>query len=148
MRVSLLIPFPHSNFILISSFQRAFPKCPFGIKCHYIHPSCRYDGHCTRFDCPYTHLIKTSPLITPAAAAAVLALPTPQNYFKQKSSKNRKFMLNRQAIVVGGGGGSETECKFGAACKNLNCLFAHPKLPTKSALKWNCGQQQIITNSN
>ncbi len=40
------------------------------------------------------------------------------------------------------------ECKFGAACKNLKCTFAHRKLPIKSALKWSAQQQQLITNSN
>jgi hypothetical protein len=32
-----------------------FPACSFGKLCHYIHPTCRYDGFCTRPDCLFTH---------------------------------------------------------------------------------------------
>ncbi len=35
-----------------------FPKCTYGNSCHYLHPSCRYDGFCTRLDCTFTHVIK------------------------------------------------------------------------------------------
>ena len=36
----------------------AFPNCAFGTTCHYLHPSCRFDGFCSRPDCPFTHVIK------------------------------------------------------------------------------------------
>lgn len=35
----------------------AFPNCPFGAACHYIHPTCRFDGFCARPDCPFTHYV-------------------------------------------------------------------------------------------
>lgn len=38
-----------------------FPNCPFGQQCHYIHPNCRFDGFCTRPDCPFTHTAKKQP---------------------------------------------------------------------------------------
>ena len=35
-----------------------FPNCTYGNLCHFLHPSCRYDGFCTRLDCAFTHVIK------------------------------------------------------------------------------------------
>ncbi len=36
-----------------------------------MHPSCRYDGFCTRLDCPFTHVIKKPSAVVPAVASAV-----------------------------------------------------------------------------
>ena len=50
-----------------------FPNCAFGQLCHYIHPNCRFDGFCTRPDCPFTHNVKkiaTSIMPTPTATPA------------------------------------------------------------------------------
>ena len=40
---------------------RHFPNCAYGAKCLYIHPPCRFNGLCTRPDCPYTHSSSTPP---------------------------------------------------------------------------------------
>ncbi|TUD52963.1 Zinc finger CCCH domain-containing protein 14 [Bagarius yarrelli] len=35
---------------------RTFPSCVFGEKCLFIHPNCKYNGKCSKPDCPYTHI--------------------------------------------------------------------------------------------
>lgn len=48
----------------------AFPQCPYGQKCHFVHPNCRYDGFCTRLDCPFTHNVKkTTSNMIPSVSA-------------------------------------------------------------------------------
>ena len=54
-----------------------FPNCPFGQQCHFLHPRCRYDGFCTRLDCPFVHMTK-KPMpasMMPMAAKMNIAVP-------------------------------------------------------------------------
>jgi hypothetical protein len=55
----------------------AFPNCQFGQLCHYVHPNCRYDGFCTRLDCPYTHNLKRGS-VNPTEAAQLTTTQTDQ----------------------------------------------------------------------
>ena len=38
-------------------------------------------------------------------------------------------------------------CKFGALCKNYRCMYAHPRLPLKSQLRWTPGGTSAMSFS-
>lgn len=50
----------------------AFPNCPYGPKCHFIHPTCRYDGHCSRPDCIFVHTKKQQQSATQTSTSDLL----------------------------------------------------------------------------
>lgn len=52
-----------------------FPNCPFGQQCHFLHPRCRYDGFCTRLDCPFVHMTKKPTPSAPMVAKMNIAVP-------------------------------------------------------------------------
>jgi hypothetical protein len=84
----------------------AFPNCQFGQLCHYVHPNCRYDGFCTRPDCPFTHNIKkgslnaketvAAPLVQVEQAATNVSAPlaTAQDVPKVTINKIQPFVSN------------------------------------------------------
>lgn len=44
---------------------KAFPNCKFAEKCLFVHPNCKYDAKCTKPDCPFTHVSRRIPVLSP-----------------------------------------------------------------------------------
>uniref|UniRef100_A0A4W5NCC5 Zinc finger CCCH domain-containing protein 14 n=1 Tax=Hucho hucho TaxID=62062 RepID=A0A4W5NCC5_9TELE len=40
---------------------KTFPSCKFGDKCLFVHPNCKFDGKCSKPDCPFTHVSRRGP---------------------------------------------------------------------------------------
>lgn len=53
------------NMNVLFLFHRAFPNCKFAEKCLFIHPNCKYDAKCTKPDCPFTHMSRRIPVLSP-----------------------------------------------------------------------------------
>jgi hypothetical protein len=88
-------------YVFTLFYFRAFPNCPFGTKCHFIHPSCRFDSHCTRFDCPFTHLTKRAATST---AGVVLSAPTtpisqPVVFIPHSAPVLKTSVMNKPSLI-------------------------------------------------
>lgn len=55
---------------------KAFPNCKFAEKCLFVHPNCKYDAKCTKPDCPFTHVSRRIPVLSPKPAVAPPAPPS------------------------------------------------------------------------
>ncbi|XP_017750856.1 PREDICTED: zinc finger CCCH domain-containing protein 14 isoform X3 [Rhinopithecus bieti] len=77
---------------------KAFPNCKFAEKCLFVHPNCKYDAKCTKPDCPFTHVSRRIPVLSPKPAVAPAAPPS-----------------------------SSQLCRYFPACKKMECPFYHPK---------------------
>ncbi|KAF4091969.1 hypothetical protein AMELA_G00015690 [Ameiurus melas] len=107
---------------------RTFPSCVYGEKCLFIHPNCKYDGKCSKPDCPYTHTSHRA-LLQPAKPA-----PPPQSssvcrFFPECKRTDCTFYHPKP-------------CRFAARCKRAGCPFYHPaaSVPPRHALKWTKAQ--------
>jgi hypothetical protein len=74
------------HFLHPSKPCTAFPACQFGQLCHYVHPNCRYDGFCTRPDCPFTHNVKRGTAVEPATSSVMVDLSAKQASSSSASS--------------------------------------------------------------
>ncbi|XP_033999955.1 zinc finger CCCH domain-containing protein 14 isoform X3 [Trematomus bernacchii] len=105
---------------------KTFPSCKFGDKCLFVHPNCKYDGRCTKPDCPFTHVSRRSPA-APPPRPAVQPVQTASvcRFFPDCKKMDCPFYHPKP-------------CRFGAQCKRSGCTFYHPttSLPPRHALKW------------
>lgn len=107
------------------------PACTFGDKCLFIHPNCKFDGSCTRKDCPFTHASTRHipPTVAkPASSVHYSSKSTtgkiPCRFFPKCTNMNCPFL-------------HPLMCKFGGACKNQRfCTYSHPQVSTGAKLKW------------
>ncbi|KAB7494438.1 Zinc finger CCCH domain-containing protein 14 [Armadillidium nasatum] len=119
-------------FIHPSKICNTFPNCRFGEKCLYIHPNCKFDGACTKLNCPFTHSVSRSLAIpTPVATKAKI---NPKSkikckYYPKCTDMNCPFMHPKQI------------CRYGKKCQTTSCLFVHPDVTTGSLLKWTAPKQ-------
>ncbi|XP_053087728.1 zinc finger CCCH domain-containing protein 14 [Pangasianodon hypophthalmus] len=106
---------------------RTFPSCVYGEKCLFIHPNCKYDGKCSKPDCPYTHI----------SHRALLQPPKPAP--PQSSSVCRFFPECKRTDCTFY---HPKPCRFAAHCKRAGCTFYHPpaSVPPRHALKWTKAQ--------
>ncbi|KAK6294870.1 hypothetical protein J4Q44_G00340960 [Coregonus suidteri] len=110
---------------------KAFPSCKFGDKCLFVHPNCKFDGKCSKPDCPFTHVSRRGPApYTPPARP----VPPPQSrsvcrFFPECKKTDCLFYHPKP-------------CRFGAQCKRVGCTFYHPtaSVPPRHALKWTKAQ--------
>ncbi|XP_053497266.1 zinc finger CCCH domain-containing protein 14 isoform X2 [Ictalurus furcatus] len=107
---------------------RTFPSCVYGEKCLFIHPNCKYDGKCSKPDCPYTHTSHRALLQPPKPA------PPPQSssvcrFFPECKRTDCTFYHPKP-------------CRFAAHCNRTGCPFYHPpaSVPPRHALKWTKAQ--------
>lgn len=104
---------------------RTFPNCKYGNNCLYIHPKCKYDSSCTRYDCTYLH---TSPRILPPGMCSF--------YFDDllKSSLVLFEILDVIILFVAparphvAAAGMNQPCKYYYNCTNPVCPYLHPKV--------------------
>ncbi|XP_041726008.1 zinc finger CCCH domain-containing protein 14 isoform X3 [Coregonus clupeaformis] len=110
---------------------KTFPSCKFGDKCLFVHPNCKFDGKCSKPDCPFTHVSRRGPApYTPPVRPA----PSPQSssvcrFFPECKKMDCAFHHPKP-------------CRFGAQCKRAGCTFYHPtaSVPPRHALKWTKAQ--------
>jgi len=82
----------------------AFPNCPFGSNCRYIHPPCKYTDRCSRPGCPYAH-----------------------SGFSMIDCKNGFACPDKGSTCPYRHPG--IACKFALLCKNkVACVFSHAKI--------------------
>nr|XP_045010493.1 zinc finger CCCH domain-containing protein 14 isoform X4 [Jaculus jaculus] len=107
---------------------KAFPNCKFAEKCLFVHPNCKYDAKCTKPDCPFTHMSRRMPVLTPKAA---VTSPSPSSsgqlcrYFPACKKMECPFYHPKH-------------CRFNTQCTRPDCTFYHPTItvPPRHALKW------------
>ncbi|KAK2846270.1 hypothetical protein Q7C36_011124 [Tachysurus vachellii] len=106
---------------------RMFPSCSYGQKCLFIHPNCKYDGKCSKPNCPYTHISHRAVLQT--------AEPAPP----QTSSVCRFFPDCKRTDCTFY---HPKLCRFAEQCNRAGCTFYHPatSVPPRHALKWTKAQ--------
>uniref|UniRef100_A0A8C5L991 Zinc finger CCCH domain-containing protein 14 n=1 Tax=Jaculus jaculus TaxID=51337 RepID=A0A8C5L991_JACJA len=106
---------------------KAFPNCKFAEKCLFMHPNCKYDAKCTKPDCPFTHMSRRMPELTPKADTS----PSPSSsgqrcrYFPARKKMECPFYHPKH-------------CRFNTQCTRPDCTFYHPSItvPPRHALKW------------
>uniref|UniRef100_A0A8C5K2D4 Zinc finger CCCH domain-containing protein 14 n=1 Tax=Jaculus jaculus TaxID=51337 RepID=A0A8C5K2D4_JACJA len=106
---------------------KAFPNCKFAEKCLFVHPNCKYDAKCTKPDCPFTHMSRRMPVLTPKAVTS----PSPSSsgqlcrYFPACKKMECPFYHPKH-------------CRFNTQCTRPDCTFYHPTItvPPRHALKW------------
>ncbi|KAL6096060.1 zc3h14 [Pungitius sinensis] len=105
---------------------KTFPACKFGDRCLFVHPNCKYDGRCSKPDCPFTHVSRRSAAAPPPRPA----VPTMQTasvcrFFPECKKMDCPFYHPKP-------------CRFAAKCKRAGCTFYHPTtaVPPRHALKW------------
>ncbi|KAK5853023.1 hypothetical protein PBY51_006846 [Eleginops maclovinus] len=105
---------------------KTFPTCKFGDKCLFVHPNCKYDGRCTKPDCPFTHVTRRS-TVAPPPRPAVQPVQTASvcRFFPECKKMDCPFYHPKP-------------CRFAAKCKRSGCTFYHPttSVPPRHALKW------------
>ncbi|CAN0310960.1 unnamed protein product [Lampetra planeri] len=111
---------------------KTFPNCKFGDRCLYIHPVCRFDGKCSKVECPFTHTEKRRPA-QPAkpVAAPVVSSSAQCRFFPECKNLECPFEHPKP-------------CRYGVRCKRTGCVFYHPSppsLPPRQALKWTKPQE-------
>ncbi|EDL81693.1 nuclear protein UKp68, isoform CRA_a [Rattus norvegicus] len=107
---------------------KAFPNCKFAEKCLFVHPNCKYDAKCTKADCPFTHMSRRGPVLTPKPA---VSSPAPSSngqlcrYFPACKKMECPFYHPKH-------------CRFNTQCTRPDCTFYHPTItvPPRHALKW------------
>ncbi|CAO2587095.1 Zinc finger CCCH domain-containing protein 14, partial [Lemmus lemmus] len=107
---------------------KAFPNCKFAEKCLFVHPNCKYDAKCTKPDCPFTHISRRIPVLTPKP---VVSSPAPSSngqlcrYFPACKKMECPFYHPKH-------------CRFNTQCTRPDCTFYHPTItvPPRHALKW------------
>ncbi|XP_061091699.1 zinc finger CCCH domain-containing protein 14-like isoform X1 [Conger conger] len=90
---------------------KTFPHCSFGDKCLFIHPNCKYNGQCTRVDCPYTHNSKRS--VTSSSKLDAKMPPDLCHFFPECKKMDCPFYHPKP-------------CRFATRCKRADCYFYHP----------------------
>ncbi|CAO2587093.1 Zinc finger CCCH domain-containing protein 14, partial [Lemmus lemmus] len=108
---------------------KAFPNCKFAEKCLFVHPNCKYDAKCTKPDCPFTHISRRIPVLTPKPV--VVSSPAPSSngqlcrYFPACKKMECPFYHPKH-------------CRFNTQCTRPDCTFYHPTItvPPRHALKW------------
>ncbi|XP_038818445.1 zinc finger CCCH domain-containing protein 14 isoform X5 [Salvelinus namaycush] len=113
---------------------KTFPSCKFGDKCLFVHPNCKFDGKCSKPDCPFTHVSRRGP-----APYAPPVRPVPP---VQTSSVCRFFPECKKMDCLFY---HPKPCRFGAQCKRTGCTFYHPtaSVPPRHALKWTKAQSRL-----
>ncbi|XP_030200760.1 zinc finger CCCH domain-containing protein 14 isoform X3 [Gadus morhua] len=110
---------------------KTFPNCTYGEKCLFVHPNCKYDGKCTKPDCPFTHVSRraAAPLPPPRPAAAAPQSGSVCRFFPECKKMDCAFYHPKP-------------CRFATQCKRAGCTFYHPttSLPPRHALKWTKAQ--------
>uniref|UniRef100_A0A7N9CR80 Zinc finger CCCH domain-containing protein 14 n=1 Tax=Macaca fascicularis TaxID=9541 RepID=A0A7N9CR80_MACFA len=107
---------------------KAFPSCKFAEKCLFVHPNCKYDAKCTKPDCPFTHVSRRIPVLSPKPAVAPPAPPSSSQlcrYFPACKKMECPFYHPKH-------------CRFNTQCTRPDCTFYHPTInvPPRHALKW------------
>ncbi|KAJ8396889.1 hypothetical protein AAFF_G00012120 [Aldrovandia affinis] len=82
-----------------------FPRCNFGDKCLFIHPNCKFDGQCTKVDCPYAH---SSQRDSTSLSTLETSLPTDLCHFFPECKKMDCQFYHPKP------------CRFATQCKRLN----------------------------
>ncbi|XP_040016874.2 zinc finger CCCH domain-containing protein 14 isoform X2 [Gasterosteus aculeatus] len=105
---------------------KTFPTCKFGDRCLFVHPNCKYDGRCSKPDCPFTHVSRRS-TAAPPPRPAVPKMQTASvcRFFPECKKMDCPFYHPKP-------------CRFAAQCKRAGCTFYHPTtaVPPRHALKW------------
>nr|XP_007985731.1 zinc finger CCCH domain-containing protein 14 isoform X13 [Chlorocebus sabaeus] len=118
---------------------KAFPNCKFAEKCLFVHPNCKYDAKCTKPDCPFTHVSRRIPVLSPKPdwrpvlvfILLAVAPPAPPSssqlcrYFPACKKMECPFYHPKH-------------CRFNTQCTRPDCTFYHPTInvPPRHALKW------------
>nr|XP_006208242.1 zinc finger CCCH domain-containing protein 14 isoform X3 [Vicugna pacos] len=107
---------------------KAFPNCKFAEKCLFVHPNCKYDAKCTKPDCPFTHMSRRIPVLSPKPAVTPPAPPSSSQlcrYFPACKKMECPFYHPKH-------------CRFNTQCTRPDCTFYHPTItvPPRHALKW------------
>ncbi|KAM8831272.1 zinc finger CCCH domain-containing protein 14 isoform 2-T2 [Spinachia spinachia] len=105
---------------------KTFPNCKFGDRCLFVHPNCKYDGRCSKPDCPFTHVIRRSTVAPPTRPAVPTMQTTSEcRFFPECKKMDCPFYHPKP-------------CRFAAKCKRAGCTFYHPTtaVPPRHALKW------------
>ncbi|XP_029281039.1 zinc finger CCCH domain-containing protein 14 isoform X3 [Cottoperca gobio] len=105
---------------------KTFPTCKFGDKCLFVHPNCKYDGRCTKPDCPFTHVSRRSTAAAPPPRPVQPVQTTSVcRFFPECKKMDCPFYHPKP-------------CRFAAQCKRSGCTFYHPTtaVPPRHALKW------------
>ncbi|XP_040831127.1 zinc finger CCCH domain-containing protein 14 isoform X1 [Ochotona curzoniae] len=106
---------------------KAFPNCKFAEKCLFIHPNCKYDAKCTKPDCPFTHMSRRIPVLSPKPVTTPGIPSSGQlcRYFPACKKMECPFYHPKH-------------CRFNTQCTRPDCTFYHPTItvPPRHALKW------------
>ncbi|XP_010382422.1 zinc finger CCCH domain-containing protein 14 isoform X2 [Rhinopithecus roxellana] len=106
---------------------KAFPNCKFAEKCLFVHPNCKYDAKCTKPDCPFTHVSRRIPVLSPKPVAPAAPPSSSQlcRYFPACKKMECPFYHPKH-------------CRFNTQCTRPDCTFYHPTInvPPRHALKW------------
>ncbi|XP_032143570.1 zinc finger CCCH domain-containing protein 14 isoform X4 [Sapajus apella] len=106
---------------------KAFPNCKFAEKCLFVHPNCKYDAKCTKPDCPFTHVSRRIPVLSPKPVATPAPPSSSQlcRYFPACKKMECPFYHPKH-------------CRFNTQCTRPDCTFYHPTInvPPRHALKW------------
>ncbi|XP_030659794.1 zinc finger CCCH domain-containing protein 14 isoform X16 [Nomascus leucogenys] len=106
---------------------KAFPNCKFAEKCLFVHPNCKYDAKCTKPDCPFTHVSRRIPVLSPKPVAPPASPSSSQlcRYFPACKKMECPFYHPKH-------------CRFNTQCTRPDCTFYHPTInvPPRHALKW------------
>nr|XP_021519647.1 zinc finger CCCH domain-containing protein 14 isoform X4 [Meriones unguiculatus] len=106
---------------------KAFPNCKFAEKCLFVHPNCKYDAKCTKPDCPFTHMSRRIPVLTPKPVSSPVPSSSGQlcRYFPACKKMECPFYHPKH-------------CRFNTQCTRPDCTFYHPTItvPPRHALKW------------
>ncbi|KAM7158348.1 zinc finger CCCH domain-containing protein 14 isoform 8-T8 [Molossus nigricans] len=106
---------------------KAFPNCKFAEKCLFVHPNCKYDAKCTKPDCPFTHMSRRIPILSPKPVLTPTASSSSQlcRYFPACKKMECPFYHPKH-------------CRFNTQCTRPDCTFYHPTItvPPRHALKW------------
>ncbi|XP_058511295.1 zinc finger CCCH domain-containing protein 14 isoform X2 [Ochotona princeps] len=106
---------------------KAFPNCKFAEKCLFVHPNCKYDAKCTKPDCPFTHMSRRIPVLSPKPVTTPGIPSSGQlcRYFPACKKMECPFYHPKH-------------CRFNTQCTRPDCTFYHPTIavPPRHALKW------------
>ncbi|XP_072819661.1 zinc finger CCCH domain-containing protein 14 isoform X5 [Vicugna pacos] len=106
---------------------KAFPNCKFAEKCLFVHPNCKYDAKCTKPDCPFTHMSRRIPVLSPKPVTPPAPPSSSQlcRYFPACKKMECPFYHPKH-------------CRFNTQCTRPDCTFYHPTItvPPRHALKW------------
>jgi len=100
----------------------AFPACPYGKKCRYIHPeiACEYGGMCLRYGCSYVHPTKIK---TPCKHGfACKQKYTTCGYIHPAESCRFGFFCKKKGKCPYS---HAKPCNFGSECRIIGCSYSH-----------------------